>query len=170
MKAAKAVCILLILSSLLSSVSCASRAPLPCDAVLSAMLAYADAHPAGKFYRRSAAAGDEDYLSEALSRSLYGVALTAEGGIADFSLYLSRSEAPFELAVLRCHSASKAAEIAALCHARIELLRHYFRGKDEEDVIALSRVLICGNTVLMVVSTDADKLLTEAKRVIRKGR
>ena len=170
MKAAPAICILLILSMLLPLTACAPSAPLPCDAVLSAMLAFAESHPAGKIYRSSAAADDEDYLSDALSRSLYGVALTAEGGIAEFSLYLSRSEAPFELAVLRCHSASKAAEIAALCHARIELLRHHFRGKDEEDVIALSRVLICGNTVLMVVSTDADKLLTEAKRVIKERR
>ena len=170
MKAVKAICILLILSSLLSTVACASRAPLPCDGVLSAMLAFTESHPAGKIYRSSAAVGEEDYLSEALSRSLYGVVLTADRGIADFSIYLSRTEAPFELAVLRCHSASKAKEIAALCHARIALLRRYFRGKDEEDAIALSRVLICGSTVLMVVSTDADLLLAEAKRVIRKAR
>ena len=171
MNAAQAICILLILSMLLSVTACTSSPSLPCDGVLSAMLSFADEHPAGKTYHLSAEAGEDDYLSGTLQEMLYGeLSLTPNDGVADFALYLSQTTVPFELAVFRCTTGRKATEIAKTCETRIRTLRHYFRGQEEEVILASGRVLIYENFVLMAISTDADILIAEAKRVIRGER
>lgn len=132
------------------------------------MLACEESPPTGVIYFPEAGEGEDGYMSEALCSALYGEGVMPKKWdlVSDFAIYLSAMEHPFELAVFRCDSWDGAEEIAELCMRRLVVLRNYWRGSDYEAYTSGGRVVTLGRYVLMMVSSDAELLLSEARRVI----
>lgn len=160
------ICVCVVL--LLCLTACASHEETPAGAILSAMLSCEEGCPAGEIYTRSAEEGEEGYLSESLCSALYGDGrIPAEWAlVSDYAIFLTAAEHPFELAVFRCNSSDGTEEVAELCARRLAVLRNYWRGSDCEAYTSGGRVVILGNYVLMLVSSNAEAALEEARTAI----
>ena len=132
------------------------------------MLACEECLPTGVIYFPEAEEGEDGYMTEALCAVLYGDGVMPRewSFVSDFAIYLSAMEHPFELAVFRCDSWDGAEEIAEVCMRRLVVLRNYWRGSDYEAYTSGGRVVTLGCYVLMMVSSDAELFLSEARRVI----
>lgn len=132
------------------------------------MLACEESLPAGVIYDTDAEEGEKGYLSESLCIALYGdERVPAEWTfVSEFAIYLTAAEHPFELAVFRCDSSDGTEEVSELCARRLALLRNYWRGSDYETYTSGGRVVIFGSYVLMLVSSDAELSLAEAREAI----
>lgn len=160
--------LLVILLLQMLTASCDSRERVPTGAILSAMLACERDCPAGTIYSTAAEEGESGYLSEALCAALYGNgAVPSEWMLVESaSIFLSAAH-PAELAVFRCGSLRDAEILSKLCARRLAVLRGYFQGSEYEAYTAGGRVVILDNCVLMVVSSDADRAIAEARAVLR---
>lgn len=158
----------LVLIFCLTLVSCGARGSVQAGAVLSAMLACEEHLPAGNIYHYGAEEGEAGYLSESLCVALYGDGdVPAEWEfVSDFAIYLSASEHPFEVAVFRCDLGDGTEEVSELCTRRLAVLRNHFRGSDYEAYTSGGRVVILGSYVLMIVSSDAEISLSEARDAV----
>ncbi len=132
------------------------------------MLACEEDLPVGVIYFSGAEEGEKGYLSESLCIALYGdEGVPAEWSfVSDFAIYLSASGHPFELAVFRCDMSDGTEEVSELCARRLAVLRNHFRGSDYEAYTSGGRVVILGSCVLMIVSSDAEISLSEARDAV----
>ena len=161
--------LVLVAAFCLSVTSCRTRGSVRAGAVLSAMLASEEDISAGEIYSSDAEEGERGYLSDSLCVALYGDGeMPPEWTfVSDFAIYLAASEHPFELSVFRCDSSDGAEEVSELCSRRLRVLRNHFRGSDYEIYTSGGRVVILGSYVLMLVSSDAEGALSEAREAIR---
>ena len=141
-------------------------------AVLSGILSVEVDCPVGTVYHSAAAEGEEGYFSSSLCATLYGDGdLPAEwASVEDFAIFLSATESPTELAVFLTPTRADAEEVAELCVERLGVLQRYYRGSDLEAYAAGGRVVVLGRYVVMVISSDSDAALSEARAVLKRHR
>ena len=158
---ARALAFILLLAAALSFAACtATPPPETAAARLEALLAERRAvgpFPQGMTYRRDADPASRGYLDEDLFSALFGEAArgllfpsgdtagmaTAVPPVNDAAIYLSATDAPGELAVLRCSDRRTAETVAKLCAARLDTLRRAHPG-------AAGEVRMEGMMVLLV--------------------
>ncbi len=128
--------------------------------------------PAGQIYLSSASEEQATYLSPDLIAALYG-----QGEppwqlslIEDYGLFLSTAQHPCEFAVFRCYAHSDTDEVAAMCHVRLDALRIHYKDTQYATQYAYyvqnARVVVIGNYVLLLISSDPEHAFRAAKGVI----
>lgn len=140
-----------------------------CQEVLRAMTNAEISLPAGKYYGLSAPEGDEKYLSDDLISSLFGggsYPKIAEDWI-DCALYLSYGKSPCEFAVILCQSRDVAHDTAALLQARLSAIRLTKSSPEYAQMLENASITLIGNYALLIISSDTETALREAKRAIR---
>ncbi len=157
------VCLVLCLSLF----SCSSP-PTDTGEVLSRLMENETDLPAGVIFTTKAAEGEEGYLSPALAEALWGEdSEEAFGLLEDYSVYISSFAAPFEIGVFRCYSATDAIRIEQLCRARADIVTVALRHTEYYGLCHNARILREGDTVIFIMTSDPDKTLKLAKRLIR---
>ena len=157
---------LLLLISLLSSCSDARKAP-SCLSVLDAMMSAEIGLPAGRIYSLSEDK-DDGYLSDSLIKSLYGngsMPAIAKTWI-DCAVFISTLGHPCELAVAYCPDRNAAEDTARLFSSRLKSVRALKSDENYSNMLDNAQIAICGNFVLMIISSDSDNALKIAKRLI----
>ncbi len=94
---------------------------------------------------------------------------SAQALIRDGAVYLSTVRHPFEVAVFRCADLDSALSVAALCQARLELLRTAWRDSEYTDFVKRAEVTVSGCYVLVAVTNDPDPLLEAGQMHIRSS-
>lgn len=154
-----------LLISLLSSCSNEKKAP-SCLTVLEAMTLVEVGLPAGRIY--SLDSEDDGYLSDSLIKSLYGngsLPAIAQSWI-DCAVFISTLGHPCELAVVYCTDRNAAEDTARLFGSRLNSLRALKSDEQYGNMLDLAQISICGNFVLMIISSDPDNALKIAKKLI----
>ncbi|MBQ7378761.1 MAG: hypothetical protein IJW70_03660 [Clostridia bacterium] len=146
---------------------CASKSPAP-DRVLCALTDAEIGLPPGQIYLAGAQPHEAAYLSDDMISTLYGngelpwqLSL-----VEDYGIFLSTAQHPCEFAAFLCYSRSDTDLVAAMCHARLDLLRAHYKGTEYELYTNEARVAVAGRYVLLLISSDADHALDVARRVI----
>ena len=175
-KSRRPYCLLPLLLCLLLTACRASLPPPGAAELLSimqtAMTDTAQLLPEGLIYTRAAPEGTPGHLSDTLLSALYGEAArgildTAEGGgVEDVALFLSVSSYPCELAVFRCTDTRTAADVAALCRGRLDLVERGFAGSPWQAVAAGGRVSVEGCFVFLVIAEDAARVTERAAEAV----
>ncbi len=157
--------VLLTLTVLLCS--CA-RADASSAQVLSALIDAEIGLPAGQIYLSAASEDDASYLSPDLVAALYG-----EGELPwqlslleDYGLFLSTAQHPCEFAVFRVRARSDTDDVAAMCLSRLDALRIHYKDTAYAAYLQNARVVVSGNYVLLLISSDTAHALGAAKRVL----
>ena len=134
--------------------------------------------PAGKIYSMKSTKGAPDYISESLLSALYGNGNEelpqALERAEDMALRLSSGISCFELAVFLCPTVRDAREIADLCLARIDSMKHFFNANSEKlgihescaENIKNAKVTVVGRYAIMAVSPNAEECIKSAKNAI----
>ncbi len=167
----------LLLCLVLALGGCGERPPAGAAEVLSAMTDGLNATHTGKSYSRTLAETDGAYLSDTLFSALFGEASRGllsgtEGAlpaINDAAVRLSVSPTPVELAVLRCSDARGTATAAGIARARLDTVRRAWVGTEWETLCAEGTVTVEEGYVLLIIAENPDRLLREARQMIRKG-
>lgn len=137
-----------------------------CLSVLEAMTGAEIGLPAGKVY--SLSENKENHLSESLISSLYGngalPAIAKEW--LDCALFVSTLAHPCEFAVVYCADRNTAEDTAKLFAARLNSLKSLKPDDNYGNMLDSARIAICGNFVLMIVSSDSENALKIAKKLI----
>lgn len=115
--------------------------------------------PAGTLYSLSAGEGEKGYMSESFLYAMYGDVDTSLW--LDASIYVSSRLYPCEIAVIQCNSPTAAEDMAKLFCKRLTILKNAWDNSEKEYKYS-SEVLIVGNFVAMVLSSDAQN----TKRII----
>lgn len=157
--------VLLTLTVLLCS--CA-RADASSAQVLSALIDAEIGLPAGQIYLSAAPEDDASYLSPDLVAALYG------GGelpwqlslLEDYGLFLSTAQHPCEFAVFRVRARSDTDDVAAMCLTRLDTLRMHYKDTAYAAYLQNARVVVSGNYVLLLISSDTAHALRAAKGII----
>ena len=136
--------------------------------VLDALIEAEIGLPAGQVYLASAPEESEAYLPPDLMAALYG-----EGEppwqlslVEDYGIFLSTAQHPCEFAVFRTLAHSDTDELAAMCCARLDDLRIHYKNTPYAAYLENARVVVLGNYVLMLISSDPDHALRAAERVL----
>ena len=122
--------------------------------------------PAGRIY--SLASEDDGYLSDSLIKALYGngsLPAIAQSWI-DCAVFISTLGHPCELAVVYCTDRNAAEDTARLFGSRLNSLRALESDEQYGNMLDLAQISICGNFVLMIISSDPDNALKIAKKLI----
>ncbi len=170
---------ILIFCIMLLSVSCAGEQASAAQ-VLDALVDSEIGLPAGQIYLSGAQEHDAAYLSPDLMAALYG-----QGEppwqlslIEDYGFYLSTAQHPCEFAVFRTYARSDTDEVAAMCLTRLDALRTYYKDTPYATQYATqhatqyayylenARVVVMGNYVLLLISSDTEHAIGAAKRVL----
>lgn len=167
--------LLFVIAGCLLVTSCSRRPPATAEAVLDPMCEAMGEGANGVVRMRSVSPDSPMYLTDALLSALYGSAargwLDAEGGdtplINDAALFLSAAKIPYELAVFRCSDTRGTAMAAALCRARLDVIRRAWQGSEWASELENSVVAVEGEFVLLVVAADSDAVLEAARGAIR---
>lgn len=159
--------LLFLSASVLLLCSCARTDATPAQ-VLSALIDAEISLPAGQVYLSSAPEDDAAYLSPDLMAALYG-----EGElpwqlslVEDYGLFLSTAQHPCEFAVFRARARSDTDDVAAMCHVRLDALRIHYKNTSYAAYTQNARVVVSGNYVLLLISSDTEHALRAAKGVI----
>ena len=159
--------LLLVLSILLLLCACAKEHATAAQ-VLDALVKAEIGLPAGQIYLSAAPEDDAAYLSPDLVAALYG-----EGELPwqlslleDYGLFLSTAQHPCEFAVFRVRARSDTDDVAAMCLARLDTLRMHYKDSAYAAYLQNARVVVSGNYVLLLISSDPDHALRAAQRVL----
>jgi len=160
------VALLLLLIVLLGCTAC-GREEMGAEEALAELMEREEL-PSGECYRAAAEEGQTGYLSRDTRDALYG-ADSGElfGTVADYAIYLSAFPVPCEIALFRCHSATDADRIAAMCLERIDLLTVALRGTPHGEIPQKAKLIRRGRWVVMLMTEEPRRLETEALRLIR---
>ena len=156
-----------LLFSLLCSCRGNEKAP-SCLSVLEAITAAEVGLPAGRSYSLSGSKTDEGYLSESLIKSLYGngaLPAISESWL-DCAVFVSILGHPCEFAVVYCSDRNAAEDTARLFGSRLNSLKALRSDEEYGNMLDSAQISICGNFVLMLVSSDPDNALKIAKRLV----
>ncbi|MBE6684305.1 MAG: hypothetical protein E7592_01480 [Ruminococcaceae bacterium] len=157
---------LLLLISLLPSCTNEKKAP-SCLSVLEAMVDAEVGLPAGRIYSLSSENTD-GYLSESLIKALYGngsLPAVSESWI-DCAVFISTLGHPCELAIVYCADRNAAEDTARLFGSRLNSVRALKVDEEYGNMLDFAQISICGNFVLMIISSDPDNALKIAKKLI----
>ena len=162
-----AISLCLALSFILSLCSCLySDEMIPCVDIVNALTELEIGLPAGKVY--SLSENKENHLTESLISSLYGngalPAIAREW--LDCALFVSTLPHPCEFAVVYCADRNAAEDTARLFAARLNSLKSLKPDDNYGNMLDNARIAICGNFVLMIVSSDSENALKIAKKII----
>lgn len=157
---------LLLLISLLTSCANGKKAP-SCLSVLEAMVDAEVGLPAGRIYSLSPDE-DGDFLSESLIKALYGNGSlpAVSASWIDCATFISTLGHPCELAVVYCTDRNAAEDTARLFGSRLNSLRALKSDEQYGNMLDHAQISICGNFVLMIISSDPDNALKIAKKLI----
>ena len=163
------IVVFLIVVLLTSSLpSCASRQQhASCRAVLEAMMTTELSLPAGKIYDMNVESGKDEYLSNALICALLpdDSMLDVIEDWLDCAVFLPSADHPCEFFAVLCQNRDAAKDTALLLGMRLASIR---RTKEEKDgMLDGAKVVIYGNYVLLIISTDSETALRSAKMAIR---
>ena len=141
----------------------------PTGVILSQMLSYEPDCPVGTVYTSLSGEGEAGYFTPSLCIALYGDGAVPKEweSVEEFSIFLTATEHPVELAVFRSLSSADAEEVAELCARRLSVLRRFRRGTEYELYTARAQIAVFGRYVVMAVSADPEVAVEEARRVIR---
>ena len=147
---------------------CAKSEPPSCRKILGAIMDAEVGLPAGKIYDMRAADGEDEYLSDALLCALYGEGgkPVARDSWIDCALFLSVTEHPCELAVFYCDSHDAAIDTARILSARLDAIKSSKNPQAYAHLFDAASVTVCGNFVLMIISSDTQNALKIAKKLI----
>ena len=139
-----------------------------CRQILDAMTACEVGLPAGKVYDRSAAEGEDEYLTESLIAALFPSDGTAEivDGWLDCAFFFSLGEHPCEFAVIYCKDSDTALDTARLLSAHLDSVKLLKSNGSYTSYLDNASVTVMGNYALLIISSDAANALREAKKVI----
>lgn len=158
---------ILLLCVLLLSAGCAGQR-VPAEQVLLALTRGEVGLPPGQIYLSASERHEASYLPSELISALYGkgelpwqLAL-----IEDYGIFLSTAQHPCEFAVFRCYAKSDTDAVAAMCHARLDVLRAHYKGTQYASYTESARVVIMGKHVLLLVSADPQAAQQTAKQVL----
>ena len=168
MKKAVALFLVIIIAlPVLSSCAGAKKAP-SCLAVLEAMTRAEIGLPAGRVYSLSSSREDDGYLSESLIKSLYG-----NGSLPpishswiDCAVFISTLGHPCEFAVAYCSDRNAAEDTARLFNSRLKSVRALKFDEGCSAMLDGAQISICGNFVIMIISSDPSNALKTARRLI----
>lgn len=155
-----------LLISLLCSCADEKKAP-SCLSVLEAMTCAEVGLPAGRIYSLSSTDND-GYLSESLIKALYGngsLPAVSESWI-DCAVFVSTLGHPCELAVVYCTDRNAAEDTARLFGSRLNSIRALKSDEQYGNMLDSAQISICGNFVLMIISSDPNNTLKIAKKLI----
>lgn len=138
-----------------------------CRYILETMMTAELSLPAGEVYDMQAANGDDEYLSRALLRALLPdnsmIDITEDW--LDCAIFLPSSEHPCEFFAVLCQNRDAAKDTASILGTRLASIR--LAKEDEGGMLEGAKVVIYGNYVLLIVSSDSENALRSAKSVIR---
>ena len=125
--------------------------------------------PAGRLYVLRAPKDGKEHPSDSLLAAMFGsrdAALPAAfDHVEDAAFFLSYSGA-CEWAVFRCDSADGTREVSRMCLRRLDQLRLYRTGDEDVAMLQKARVVIRGDLVILVVSSDPDGALRALRRTL----
>ena len=120
--------------------------------------------PAGKIYSTAATEGEDEYISDPLISTLFGGAsipvITTDW--IDCAMFLPLSDHPCEFAVIRCASSDAAKDTASLLSLRLLSIKKTKGGKESNELLDTSRVIVYKNYACLIISSDsaaAEKLI-----------
>lgn len=150
----------------LSLFSCSSEEKDAYDILSSLMEKHTDL-PAGVVYTPDAREGEEGYLSPVLAEALWGED-AAEGFsmLSDYAIYMSSFAAPYEIGVFCCYSATDARRIEELCRSRADIISVALRQTEFYGLCGNLRIARKGRTVVFLMTSDPDRSVRLAKRLI----
>ena len=158
---------ILLLIPLLASCSDARKAP-SCLSVLEAMMSAEIGLPAGRVYSLASTREDDGYLSESLIKSLYG-----NGSLPpishswiDCAVFISTLGHPCEFAVAYCSDRNAAEDTARLFNSRLKSVRALKFDEGYSAMLDGAQISICGNFVIMIISSDPSNSFKTARRLI----
>lgn len=157
------LCLLLCVVLLLS---CGGRSD-PTAEILLELEQVAGALPVGERYYSGEEDGGEGAMPSDLRDALYG-AESEEifATVEEYAIYLSSAAKPYEIAVLRCYSATDAHRVTQACMERRETLRVALRGTEWETLAKDSLVMFRGRDVLLCVSDRSRSVEERARRLL----
>ena len=156
-----------LLISLLCSCADEKKAP-SCLSVLEAMTSAEVGLPAGRIYSLSVSDTDDGYLSASLIKSLYGngsLPAVSESWI-DCAVFISTLGHPCEFAVVYCSDRNAAEDTARLFSSRLNSIKSLKSDEEYSNMLDRAQISICGNFVLMTISSDPQNALKIAKKLI----
>ncbi len=163
MKLFSFICALLICIPL---VSC-SAAHMDTAEVLDALMESCASLPEGVIYKNTAQEGDRGYMSPSLAEALYGKRAEEYFPLLEeYSIYLSSFASPYEIAVLRCYSASDAKRIERMCRERADLVSVALRQTEFYSLCGNIRIVREGDTVIFLMTDSPEKSARLAKKLI----
>lgn len=124
--------------------------------------------PAGRAYSLSGCDTDDKYLSDSLIKSLYGngsLPAVAESWL-DCAVFVSTLGHPCEFAVVYCSDRNAAEDTARLFSSRLNSIKALKSDEEYGNMLDRAQISICGNFVLMIVSSDPDNAFKLAKKLI----
>lgn len=191
MKPARPLLFLLCILLTLAVPSCGKEGPPPApSAVLAAMTAAAGTVPPGRVYDTGHGEGHPNRLTDTLLSALYGEgargltlpptvppaatdtnphAVGAYPPVGACALFLSMTEHPCELAVFFCSDAATVNAVAALCTARLDLIRRARADGEYASLCEEGLVAVEGSYVLLCLCEDPEAALRGARRAMRGG-
>lgn len=163
----KSLCLILLLCAVCLPLcaSCSSHKEL--DLALEEMCRTEAMLPAGQKYLLSEPLKkgwkklSQEHLATLFRSTTFPPALE---NVTQGALYLSFSH-PFEIAVFACASRADCDAVAQLCLGRLEAVRSYWRESEYAEVCNSGSVTVCGNYVLMVISSSPE----DAVKAFRRG-
>lgn len=156
-----------VLMLCLSLFSCSARSASTGE-ILSRLMTNEIDLPAGVIYTPDAEEGETGYLSPSLAEALWGEdAEEGFGLLEDYSVYISSFASPFEIGVFRCYSATDAIRIEQLCRGRADIVTVALRHTEYYSLCHNARILREGDTVVFIMTSDPDRTLKLAKKLIR---
>ena len=132
-----------------------------CRKILEEIISSEVGLPSGRIYSKSAAKGDDEYLSRSLVSALFGGGSfpdIAEGWV-DVALFLSLNDHPCEMAVILCRDRDVAHDTARILSERLAAIRLTRASPEYSTLLQNAIVTISGNYALLIVSSDTQNAL-----------
>ena len=145
-------CLILVFAVVMFAVSCGVNNKDSTE-ILRDIMEDVDSLPAGKIYRAECEEGSGEYFTDSMRKAMYGEDSDRYFSLMEeYSIFVSSSGFPGEIAVFKCYSATDARLVEFMCRNRAELLRVALRSTAFSELAESISVLREGRYVVFVMA------------------